>query len=514
MAADGGLVLSASDAPPLGSTRAETQPSLLMEYALFAAFVALWAAYFTISESPAAIHSDMAEAYAWGREFQLGYNQHPPFWAWICGLWFALLPRADWSFAILASLNAAIGMVGSWRLIGRFAEGDKRIAATLLLLLTPFYTFLSHKYNANSIFLSLWPWTLFFFVRSIETRALGAGALFGLAMGLALMSKYYALILAATCLLAAIQHPARAHYFASAAPYIAIAVAAAICAPHLWWLATSGAPPLRYLARISAQNPLAMARDAAAAFFGASAQNGVVVAVVAYVARPSLSEAAAGLRARWADWRFRFLATLAVAPLVLSVVAALALRTPLSTNMMIGVFSLTPLLAIEAFGARGLARLRLIAARLVAALTLGAFAASPALAVARAWLSHDNADIEPRKELAEAATQWWREKTGRPLAYVAGTTFYENGIAFYSSDRPHVFVGFEYFRNQWVTPRALADGGLLAACVWDDALCLAETALFATPQAKRTRITLAHDALGHEGKPVSFIVTAIPPWTR
>ena len=53
-------------------------------------------------------------------------------------------------------------------LIGRFADGEKRMAATALLLLTPFYTFLSYKYNANSIFLSIWPWTRYFFVRSID----------------------------------------------------------------------------------------------------------------------------------------------------------------------------------------------------------------------------------------------------------------------------------------------------------------------------------------------------------
>jgi hypothetical protein len=48
--------------------------------------------YGAISAAPAAIHNDMAEAYDWGREFQLGYFQHPPFWAWIAGLWFEVFP--------------------------------------------------------------------------------------------------------------------------------------------------------------------------------------------------------------------------------------------------------------------------------------------------------------------------------------------------------------------------------------------------------------------------------------
>ena len=80
-------------------------------------------------------------------------------------------------------LNAGLGLYGSWMLIGDFAEGDKRLAATALLLLTPFYTFLALKYNANSIFLSLWPWTMHFFVRSIDNRRLGDAILFGLFIG-------------------------------------------------------------------------------------------------------------------------------------------------------------------------------------------------------------------------------------------------------------------------------------------------------------------------------------------
>lgn len=490
---------------------AAAEPGAKLVLALFAAFVALWSAYFAISQAPASVHNDMAEAYVWGQEFQLGYNQHPPFWAWICGAWFAIVPRAGWAFAILSSLNAGLGLLGAWRLIGRFAEGEKRSAATLLLLLTPFYTFLSYKYNANSIFLSIWPWTLYFFLRSIDGRALLDAVLFGLCMGLALLSKYYALILAATCLIAALQHPLRWRYFASASPYVSACVAAALCAPHLWWLLSSGAPPLRYLSRISGRGFGAVAAYAGTAFFGALAQNAVVTVVVAIVARAWPSEWMATVGKQWADSQFRLLTILAVTPLALTVLAGLALRTKVSTNMLIGTFSLMPLLAIEIAGSRRLKRLRVVVVRLVTALSLGALVASPAVALARVWLSNDADDVQPRKELAAAATRLWREKTGTPLAYVGGSHLYENGVAFYSPDRPHGFVHFDFFRNRWVTPQALTEKGLLSVCVKDDSDCLTATAALATPQATRTEVTLAHDFWGHKGKAVSFVVTVIPP---
>ena len=405
----------------------------------------------------------------------------------------------------------AIGLVGAWRLIGRFAGGATRIAATALLLLTPFYTFLAYKYNANSIFLSLWPWTLYFFVRSLDERKLGDAALFGLLVGLALLSKYYALILAATCVLAALQHPGRKRWFAGPSPWLAAGIAALVVAPHLWWLATHGAPPLRYLARVSGRGYGATARYAATAFFGALAQNAVAVAAVAFVAGLGPRAVAASASARWREPRFRMLAILTAAPLLLTVAAALVLRNKVSTNMMIGVFPLAPLLAIEATGARNVERLASLSVKLAAALSLAALVASPAVAVARAWLSRDQNDVEPRQELAIAATRFWREATGKPLAYVAGTRFYDNGVAFYSPDRPHGFVGFDPFRNQWVTPEVLAAGGLLSVCVNDDAGCLAAAAPFRTADSRSVEITLAHTAFGHTAKPVAFVVTATPP---
>jgi len=285
--------------------RAESEPSTQTVAALFVAYVAVWSLYFAIAESQASIHNDMTEAYAWGRQFQLGYNQHPPFWAWLCGAWFTIFPRAGWAFAILSSLNAAIGLLGSWKLIGRFARGDKRIAATALLLLAPFYTFWFYKYNANSIFLSIWPWTMYFFVRAIDEGGIADAILFGVGMGLALLCKYYALILGATCFLAALQHPGRAGYFRSPSPYVSIAVAAALCTPHIAWLLSSGAPPVRYLSRISGRGYGAVTHYAAIAFFGAIAQHAVVFAVIAFAA---FFAPTTGVPTRS---RFRLLATLA-----------------------------------------------------------------------------------------------------------------------------------------------------------------------------------------------------------
>jgi 4-amino-4-deoxy-L-arabinose transferase-like glycosyltransferase len=479
--------------------------------AVFGAFVTILALYFAIAEAPVAIKHDMAEAYAWGQEFQLGYNQHPPFWAWICGLWFLIFPRTEWAFGLLSSLNAGIGLWGAWLLIGDFAEGRKRMAAWLLLLLTPLYTFYAFKYDANIIFLSIWPWALHYFMKSMQSRTFGHAIAFGIMIGIALISKYYALILIATCFLAALQHPSRRSYFASASPYISTIVAAVVCVPHVWWLLTHRAPPVRYLESVTGWPWPYIVAHAKDALFDSLGMNLGVVIVVGLVAWTSRRAGLAAFGAPARSPAFRMLATLTLTPLVLTVASALALRTTIKSEMVIGTYPLLPLLVIEGIGVRDIDRLYRISARLAVGLMLGTLALSPAIAWYRTYLSRIAMDATPFQEIALAATNLWHDRTSLPLAYVAGTDWYENATAFYSPDRPHVFVEFDYSRNLWVTPEDIAKHGLLAICVSNDSVCLARTAQFATPESTRTELAVAHRFWGHVANPIHFIVTVIPP---
>ena len=132
------------------------------------AHIAAWTIYGTIALGFGGIHGDMGEAYAWGQELQLGYDKHPPFWAWLTFAWFEIFPRENWSFYLLASLNAAAGLWGTWVLAGQFLRPHQRLAVVLLLMLSPCYSVMALKLNANTILLSLWPWATYFFVRSAQ----------------------------------------------------------------------------------------------------------------------------------------------------------------------------------------------------------------------------------------------------------------------------------------------------------------------------------------------------------
>src|ERR1700741_4975915 len=73
------------------------QASALIVGALACAFVAVWTLTASLADGAGALHHDVVEAYAWGREFQWGYYKHPPFWSWLSGAWFLVFPRANWA---------------------------------------------------------------------------------------------------------------------------------------------------------------------------------------------------------------------------------------------------------------------------------------------------------------------------------------------------------------------------------------------------------------------------------
>ena len=418
------------------------------------------------------------------------------------------MPRSNWAFSVLSVVNAAVGLWGSWLLIGRFAEDDRRRAATFMLLLTPFYIFLALKFNANSIFLSLWPWTAYFLVRSLDDCRVPAAAAFGMLMAFDMLSKYVAVLLGVVCLVAACVHPNRRRYFGSAAPYVSVAVAAALCAPHLWWLVDTGFLPFQYFSH-KVGKPVAWSSwISLKVIVGAVLFHAPMIAVLMFSGAKSPLAWPRNFYENGRDQRYRTLAVLALLPVILVAAAGILFRIEVDTNMTIGMFPLLPLLLITIARPDG-ARLLAIVSPIVAALLAASLLASPIVAFTR--VRYGDIPALPYKELASEATQIFREKTGARLAFVGSTSRYGRAIAFYSEDAPQDFTGFDFRYAPWVTPEALSRDGLLAVCLAGDFNCLAAAAKFETSEATTVTVTVAHTFMGYRAAPKTFVLIIVPP---
>jgi hypothetical protein len=195
-----------------------------------------------------ALSGDEAYHWEWSRHLALGYHDHPGLTGWLIWLSTALFGA---STAFTVRLPALLCMAGTWLVARAFARrlvlarGGSELAAEragllalVLVMFAPVLAVFSVYISTDPPLLFFWMLTLYLGWRALEESRwrfwLGAGAAFGLA----LESKFLALLLApsvALCLLVARGTAPRPRPLRIAA---ALAVAAAMLAPLLIWNAT------------------------------------------------------------------------------------------------------------------------------------------------------------------------------------------------------------------------------------------------------------------------------------
>ncbi len=477
-------------------------------------FIAAFTIHGAIVSAGGALHFDVLEAYAWGKEFQLGYNQHGPFWAWIAGAWFLLFPVNNASFMLLQAINSALGLWGAWKLNGLFAKGWTRHAAALLLVATPLYVTMAFKYNANTIFVSLWPWTLFFFVRSLDGMKMRDAALFGAFAAACILSKYYAVILLITCGLSLFLHPNGRKYLLSPLPWLAAAIFAALVLPHVLWALRNDAPPAAYAMSITGRDWLFTIYWAYRFVLDNAFNFGGVLAILLLAWWMSKAGTVNEPAERLPQSRRRFLAVLVLAPPLLTVAFGLAFRLKLLAVMGVGIFPLLPLFLMQFAPALDSRRCFQLAAAVALAITVGAVAAAPierAIMIHRKSSSTSASAGQPVRDLAAAVTAVWHAETHTPLRIAGGARHSSDGISFYSEDHPSSFGDLSFARSRWVTPEKIRKYGLLIACAHEDSRCLGQAAGILSGNWRQIPIGVSRTWGGTRAPEVAFDIFIMPP---
>ncbi|HTZ36595.1 MAG TPA: glycosyltransferase family 39 protein [Stellaceae bacterium] len=192
----------------------------------------LWLAW-----QSAGLYPDEAQYWFWSRHLALGYYSKPPLVAWLIALTTALFGNGEFGVRLAAPLlhAAAAGFVYAIgaRLYDRRAGCWSAIAYATL----PGVSLSAFLMSTDAVLLPCWAAALYAFIRASEPRAdawrLGWWLATGLALGLGLLAKYamgYWLISAFGLVL--LRRDERRHLPGLA---LAVAVAALLYVPNLWW---------------------------------------------------------------------------------------------------------------------------------------------------------------------------------------------------------------------------------------------------------------------------------------
>ena len=432
-------------------------------------FVILYTAFQVVSFASVELNAGVLEVYALGQHPAAGYAQQAPLAALMTAGWFAAFPHTEWSFHLLAMVNAAIGLVAVDRIAVGYVEGDKRIAVLLLLLLTPFYQFLGQRFGPNATMLSLWPIATLCFLRAFATRDMRWSAAAGATAALALLGRYYAIFLIAGFVAAALMHPGRRGYLRSPSPWIALTAFAVVLAPHVQWAMAAGFSPFEAAEWRAGGAFAAVLWKDAVYVAGSIGYVAVAVAVYWLAVRPDRATLRETLWPAGPDGRM--LIVLLAVPLVLPAVVAPLTGMALSPLWSMGGWFLLPLVLLRPKAAEFSRTAAIRMTALIVLITIGALAMAPWLA----WRRHTEGTATGReyfRQVSVELTNAWHLGTAMPLRIVMGDPALTAAVAFYSPDHPDAMAGFDLGPAvPWITPERLAAEGWAAICRADDEAC-------------------------------------------
>lgn len=442
----------------------------------------VWAFAAWLSRGNLDTQGDMLENYVWGIEWQAGYAKHPPLFAWITAAWFRVLPHTDLAYFALSSLNAMAGLLGIVALAGRFLPRGLAIVAGLAMAVSPLYSNLAIKFNANAVLLSVWPWTAYFFVRFMQTGGWRSALTLGALAGAAVLGKYFSVVLVVTLLVAALARPAWRARLLDWRSLLVVIAGVVVLLPHVHWLVVNHFPTFGYAEeRTGGTLPAAVVR------FGiyTLAQLGYLLPSFGFVLLlvASKRQQAAKLMAQSyvRPSLYPDLWWLALGPLIVVGVIAILTKTQMASVWgMAEWFALVPLwLAVLTRANVSCAPQRAIRALCIYWLIV--LVASAAVGYINARRNTDDA-AEPRVELAAAVHALWHARTGQELAIAAGSVHEAQSTVFYSDGRTRFWDISKPRTTPWLTADDLVRQGGVLICPSGDTTCLAASAALSRAQ--------------------------------
>uniref|UniRef100_Q07TF2 Glycosyltransferase RgtA/B/C/D-like domain-containing protein n=1 Tax=Rhodopseudomonas palustris (strain BisA53) TaxID=316055 RepID=Q07TF2_RHOP5 len=474
--------------------------------ATLAVYAAIWTAYRAIATWPRDIHADVSELYGWSRELAFGYDKHPPLSAAVAKLWLLVFPVGDLSLHLLATANIAVTLYIAWRTMRRYLSPDKTVFGLALLMLIPFFNFIALKYNANAVLLPLWALTIDAFLRAYDRRKPGWAAAAGAFAALAMLGKYWSVVLVGALGLAALVDSRRAAFFRSPAPWVMAVVGLAVLAPHLWWLVDNRFPTFAYAAAHSA--PSFAQNLAATASYLAGCLGYIALPLLAstWLLRPS----GAALRdvTLPADPHRRLVLFIQLALIVLPVPFALAMGLRIVPLWTMPAWTLLPIVLLASpLIAVGREAVRRIVA-ITALFTLAMLAAAPGVALA-IHLTNPPGSFEYASLLAEKIEQQWNSRSATAIPLVAGDTVLAANTAFYLRTTTRSFATTELAQLR----QAVSGRGAVLVCPATDEACLATVESIAGGQSEilRSEVRLSRPLFGFEGATVRDVFWLVLP---
>jgi 4-amino-4-deoxy-L-arabinose transferase-like glycosyltransferase len=409
---------------------------------------------------------DLIEALTYGREWQLGYDKLPPLPWWLVEIVYRMV-GVDAAYYALAQATVIAAYVAVWAMARKLVGGVGALVAIMITDGLHFFHFTAVKFNHDVVQLPLWALAGYAYWAALRGGRMLHWILLGVAVGLALWAKYFVVVLAVPLALFLVLDRDARKSLATPGPWVALAVAAAVMAPHIVWLVQNDFLPFAYAEHRARpfQQPLDYVIQPPKFLL---LQLGFLL--------PSLLIASPYLRQDVGPvdpapphgdaFDRRIVRLLTFGP-----VAMVVLMTIVSGRIPLSMWGYPLWLFFGLWGVqRGRALERRTLTRIVVlwGLTFTGYAAAFVIqyTVIPRYDQHYRATLFPGRELGLEMSRRYRAMTGRPLAYVIGSMWDGGNVGHYAPERPRVLIDGKPSRAPWIDLGDLRSRG--AVVLWTD----------------------------------------------
>jgi 4-amino-4-deoxy-L-arabinose transferase-like glycosyltransferase len=406
---------------------------------------------------------DSIEGALWGRQLEWGYDKNPFMNGWLTTLALKLDGHTGWGIYLFSQLSVAICFWSVWQLSKKIIPPIYALLAVLLLEGMQYYSFHAIDFNDNTLELSTWALTILFFYQALRTNKLYNWLLTGFFAALGMMTKYYIVMLFLPMILLLFTTQQGREQFKKPGLYLGLLVFLAMITPHIIWLFSHDFVTLDYaMGRVTSPpswyNHLFFPAQFAWQQFEVLLPALFLFSVLWMGKKPWSLEPR--ITINYFDKVFLF--WVGMGPLLLTILVSAITGIKLRAGWGQPLFSLWGIILIvwlQPYLTPAKFYRFITVVFCFLALTVTAYC----IALVRA--DEPSSANYPGKKIAVLFTQNWHEKYHVPLKYVAGSRWLAGNIAFYSSDRPQVFIDWSHRISPWINEQKLKQEG--AIFVWD-----------------------------------------------
>ena len=417
-------------------------------------------------------HLDVLECLAWGKEWQWGYHKHPPLHAWVTEVFFMPFGNSLWPGFLLSQLCVVLTFTAVWRYVAPRLGKLKALVSILLLEGIYYYNFTSPEFNSNVSLLPLWAWTAYVFFRALKRESLLHWAMFGVMMGLCVLSKYASFVLGAVFVAYLFMTPHGRSWLKRPGPYLSMVIFVLVIFPHVKWVLAHEGQTLMYLAGRSGSEALAWWHRFVFPVDFVLAQAMALLPMAFLLSSfykklmwkdPAFVKFVSGGKIH--SWEETLLQFLAFGPLVVTFMVSFCFNLRLRSMWGTPFFTFLPAYLLCLFftgdirGQMAFFLRRLLSIFVLGLVAYGGMTYGQPYVMKRAKRVHF-----PGQACAQIITQEWHKYTHQTLSYVIGDIWEAGNIGFYSPDRPAVVIDGQLALSPWVEPTQLREAG--AVIVW------------------------------------------------